>query len=83
MNRIKRDWKILNKNLQDLLYKKRMSVTELSREVAVPKSNIFSWMNGAKPDIYQLDKVARFFDVSIEYLIFGRVREKTLGQNHE
>jgi transcriptional regulator with XRE-family HTH domain len=72
MKKIKRDWKILSKNLKIFLKEKRMSVSELALEVQVPKSNIANWMAGANPDIGQLDKVAQYFEITIEHLVFNR-----------
>lgn len=75
MEKNKRDWKILSKNLEIFLKVKRMSVSELALEVQVPKSNIANWMAGSNPDISQLDKVAQYFETTIEYLVFNRKEE--------
>lgn len=66
---------MLAKNLRQLIELKEITVSELARKVDVPKSNILTWMNGANPNLEQLDKVAQFFNVSLDYLVFGRSNE--------
>lgn len=63
---------MLQKILRELLDSKNLSVTALSRETGVPKTNIQGWLDGASPNIGQLDQVARYLGVSLEYLAFGR-----------
>lgn len=63
---------MLAKVLRKLLDDRGISVAELARQTGVPKSNINTWLQGASPSLEQVDKVARFFAVPIEYLAFGR-----------
>lgn len=63
---------MLPQKLRELLDEKNLSVTALARESGVPKTNIQGWLDGASPNISQLDEVARYLGVSIEYLAFGR-----------
>lgn len=66
---------MLAKNLKLLIELKELTVSELARRTDVPKSNILTWLNGANPNLEQLDKVAQYFNVSIDYLVFGRTSE--------
>lgn len=63
---------MLPKLLRRLLNERGLSISELARRTNVPKTNLNSWLQGSSPNVVQLDKVARFFGVSIEYLVFGR-----------
>jgi transcriptional regulator with XRE-family HTH domain len=66
---------MLVKNLKALIELKEITVSELARKTDVPKSNILTWLNGANPNLEQLDKVAQYFRVSIDYLVSGRTNE--------
>ena len=62
----------LGVNLTRLLKERRMTVAGLSKETGVPRSNISGWIkDNVSPNINQIYKVATFFGVSIEYLVFG------------
>lgn len=63
---------MLPKILREVLEEKNLSVTALARESGVPKTNIQGWLDGASPNINQLDQVAQYLGVSIDYLAFGR-----------
>jgi transcriptional regulator with XRE-family HTH domain len=63
---------VFEKKLKDVLEKNRISVAELSRQTGVPKTNIQQWLTGTSPNIIQLDKVATFFNMTIEELYFDR-----------
>jgi transcriptional regulator with XRE-family HTH domain len=71
---------MLAKNLKSLIKQKEITVSELARRTEVPKSNILTWLSGANPNIEQLDKVAQYFNVSIDYLAFGRSEEDLLSK---
>jgi transcriptional regulator with XRE-family HTH domain len=62
----------LSKNLKKLLSDKGLTASELSRSASVPTSTIANWLAGQPPrNIEQVYKVARFFSISIEFLVFG------------
>jgi len=47
-----------------------LSQTELARELGVNKSNVNCWESGIrKPDSENLYKLAKYFDVTMEYLL--------------
>lgn len=63
---------MLDKKLKGLLKAHNLSVSELSKKTGVPKTNIQQWLTGSAPNVYQLDKVAAYFKISIEELMFAR-----------
>ncbi len=64
---------MLSKNLKKILAERGLTIASLAREVDVPRSTINSWVNSdSNPDLNQLDKVARYLNVTIESLAFGR-----------
>jgi transcriptional regulator with XRE-family HTH domain len=63
---------MLTEVLRKLLDERGISIAEVARRTGVPKSNIHAWLQGASPSVGQLDRVARYFGVSMEYLAFGR-----------
>lgn len=72
----------LNKNLNELLKIKGVSLTRLAKSTGVPITTISNWLSGQSPkNIEQLKKVADHFNVSIEELAFGKsppTREKNV-----
>jgi transcriptional regulator with XRE-family HTH domain len=74
---------MLAETLRRLLDERGISIAELSRKTEVPKSNINTWLQGASPNIEQADKVARYFGVTMEYLVFGREVKDSLEEFFE
>ena len=57
---------------------KNIRAAGLARSVKLPATTISNWLAGQKPrDIEQIRIVAEYFDVSIEYLCFGKENKKT------
>lgn len=63
----------LAKNLQKLLRTRGLKVSELARATRVPAQTLNNWLSNQKPrSMEQVYQVARFFEISIEELYFGR-----------
>lgn len=58
-------------NIQLLLVKNRISVSELARQVDIPKSTVHKLLAGkiTNPSIRVIEAIAHFFDVSIDALL--------------
>ena len=70
---------MLSRNLRKILDERDLSVAKLARETEVPRSTISQWLNNeSNPDLNQLDKVARYLNISIEALAFGRAEKHTI-----
>lgn len=66
----------LNKQLKTLLQNKDVTVAQLSRATKISAKTLYQWLNGQSPkNLVQVRKVADFFDVTIDYLAFGIIRE--------
>ncbi len=62
----------LKKILADLLKQKKMTVKKLADDTQIPASSIRTWLAGASPrSLDDLKKVAKYFNVSLDYLTFG------------
>ncbi len=58
--------------LKDLLKRRGLTIQELSGLVGVSPSTIKTWLGGSSPRSWEdVRKVARYFGVSLEYLLFG------------
>ncbi len=56
--------------LKELRTEKNINQVELSAEIGVSKGIISLWENGLRePGMYSLIQLAKFFDVSIDYLV--------------
>ena len=55
--------------LKDLRLEKGLSQTQLAASLSVSKGIISMWENGKRePTLFYLEKVADFFNVSLDYL---------------
>lgn len=68
---------IFSQNLRRLMEERRIRLSDLAREVDVPKSTIHSWMYGVQArDLIALKKVADYFSMSIDEICFGDTDQK-------
>ncbi|WPU65905.1 helix-turn-helix domain-containing protein [Peredibacter starrii] len=59
--------------LKRLIADSGITVTHLSRATKIPAQTLHNWLAGAEPkSLTQLKKVADYFDVSLDYLCFGK-----------
>jgi transcriptional regulator with XRE-family HTH domain len=58
-------------NLCALMQKRGISSYKLAKEVGVHVSTITNWKDGNSPKIEHLKKVAEFFDVTVDALLFN------------
>jgi len=69
--------KILKKNMEA----KGITISGLSKECGISRTTIHNWIQGIGPsaiNIPSLVKLCLYFDVSLEYLLFGKVFSKRL-----
>lgn len=68
----------LKEQLEHLIKQYGINVSNLSKFSGVPNSTISDWLGGSNPkNISQVKKVADYFDVSIDYLCFGEIKQQT------
>jgi transcriptional regulator with XRE-family HTH domain len=63
---------MIDKKLKALMKSRNISATDLSKETGVPRTTIQQWLTGSSPNIMQADKIASYFNVTIEELVFDR-----------
>ncbi len=62
--------KVFAERLKELRYEKGLNQVELAKQLGVSNGVISLWENGLRePGMYSLIQIARFFDVSIDYLV--------------
>lgn len=71
---------MLEKKLKALLKTHNLSVSELSQRTGVPRTNIQAWLTGTSPNVVQVDKVANYFNLTVDELVFGRKPKATLDE---
>lgn len=60
--------------LKELIYEKDITAAQLARATKVPPQTLNNWLSGQMPrNLDQLKAVADYFQVSLDYLIFGEV----------
>ena len=65
--------------IKDLAVKKKISVAELERTLGFGNGSISKW-NKQSPSVDKLNKVANYFDVSVDYLL-GRTNTRSKKDN--
>ncbi len=59
-----------NERLKELRLKNNLSYLELSKLLQINRSTLYDWENrGKEPRIKMLIKVAKFFNVKVDYLL--------------
>lgn len=73
---------MINKRLIELRKKRKLSQQELSKRIGIARSTLAGYENDSRePDIDTLQKIADFFDVTLDYLT-GRTDDPTGYPNH-
>lgn len=71
-----------SKNLKDIIKKRKLTITEISKGTNIPISNISEWAQGRKPVLSEdLIRLADYLEVSLEYLITGKNKEDEIIEN--
>ena len=66
-------------NLKRLMKERGVSARVLSQATGIPQSTLSEWSAGREPKLGdQVVKLARFFGVSLEYLVTGEIAEATI-----
>lgn len=61
--------KIFSERFKELRLEKGIGQEQLAKELGVGKATISLWENGLRePKLYSLTTIAKYFDVSIDYL---------------
>ncbi|MBF0300944.1 MAG: helix-turn-helix transcriptional regulator [Oligoflexia bacterium] len=62
----------IGKVLERLLKKEKISLTELAKELGIPKSTFFGYLQNVMPKkIEHIRKICERFEISSDYLLFG------------
>jgi transcriptional regulator with XRE-family HTH domain len=62
----------LDRILNELMERHKISISRLARETGVPKSSLFEWTTGRAPrNLGDIRRIAGYFRVSLHFLIFG------------
>ncbi|WP_353462502.1 helix-turn-helix transcriptional regulator [Mammaliicoccus sciuri] len=69
----------LYQTIRNLCSQKGITIAELERELGFSNAQIRRWHNGRYPSADRLQKVADYFDVSIDYLM-GNQKEHYAGE---
>lgn len=65
-----------DKNLKQLLEKRKKSVQWLGQTTGIPTKTIYHWLNGQHPSNFvQVKKISDAFNISLEELIFEKAPE--------
>jgi len=73
------------KYLKQAIEKRGITVSKLSKATGIPNSTLANWLAGHIPkNVYQLKKVAEYFEISLDELIFGKpFKNKSLSNLEE
>ena len=61
---------LFKERLKELRVERKLSQADLAKELNVSQRSISSWETGFRqPDFETLERIAKFFDVSADYLL--------------
>lgn len=67
---------MLNQQIRLLRQARKMSQVELAKELNVTKQSVSNWENdNIQPSVEMLEKIAKVFSVSIDYLLGNNTKE--------
>jgi transcriptional regulator with XRE-family HTH domain len=71
--------------LDILMSDRKISATKLTKELGLSVSTLTDWKTGKSksPSIWAIAKFADYFDVSLDWLVFGKGREPFLLSDSE
>jgi transcriptional regulator with XRE-family HTH domain len=70
---------IVGKHIKRIREEKGISQEELAEYLNVSRQAVSNWERGkTEPDIETLHKIATFFDVNIEVLIYGKEKQSVM-----
>lgn len=69
---ISKDLPAIGKRLDDLMYEKNISASELALRCGVDRKTIYGLMDGQNVNVYTVAKVADILGTSIDFLMRGR-----------
>lgn len=68
--------------LKELIHEKDITAVHLARSTKVPPQTLNNWLSGQMPrNLDQLKAVADYFQVSLDYLIYGSKSEGELSNS--
>lgn len=63
--------------LKKLLHEHDITAAQLARACKIPPQTINNWLSGQEPrSLNQLKSVADYFDISVDYLVYGKEEKK-------
>ena len=68
-----------NQRIAYLLGEKKCSQADLAKSVGVKPNTVSDWINkGTSPKVEHMYKIANYFDVSFDYLFYGRENSNSI-----
>lgn len=73
----------LAENLKTLLTKQKISARTLAKETGLSISTISDVLNGRQPSLKNLQLMSTYFNVTLDYLVYGRKESKAIELDHD
>ena len=68
---------VVSDSIKKLRKEKNMTQDELAEKLCVTRQAVSNWENGkTEPDVETITKLAEIFDVSVEYIIYGKAKKR-------
>lgn len=65
-------------NIQNLCNDKRITIAEIEKKAGLGNGSIKKWGDGVSPSIDKVAKVANILNTTIEFLYYGKIKNKLL-----
>jgi len=68
---------VVSDSIKKLRKEKNMTQDELAEKLCVTRQAVSNWETGkTEPDVETLTRLAEIFDVSVEYIIYGKAQKR-------
>lgn len=69
---------MLYEQVKRLCDEKNLAITALARQLHLSPSAPDNWKKGSLPKVETVQKIAEYFDVSLDYLLYGGERQRNI-----
>ncbi len=63
---------MFSKRLHQLMEEQGLTLSQLAKETGIAKSCLHGYLNKAEPSLKNVNVLAQFFGISVDYLVWGR-----------
>ena len=63
---------MFSKRLHQMMEQQGLTLSQLSKKTGIAKSSLHGYLNQAEPSLKNVNALAEFFEVTVDFLVWGR-----------